>query len=223
MNNSVNIFEGDRAINYDEFVQCWIPNYDYFISTLPQMLKSVCEKEILVAGCGTGNEILAFAQAKEDWSITGVDPSPEMVSIAKKKLHHYKNIKLIKGEVTQLPTNELFGAATLLLVLHFIKDDGSKLQLLKEIAQRLRPGSPFVLMSIFGNKTELKKNLEILKQLLSPFLNKEDIDERIDRITNTLYHDTEERLIKLLIDTGFEKPVRFFQTSIYGAWITKKV
>jgi SAM-dependent methyltransferase len=41
-----------------------------------------------------------------------------------------------------------FDAATCLLTLHFVPDDGAKEQTLREIRRRLKPGAPFVLVDL---------------------------------------------------------------------------
>ena len=41
---------------------------------LPKLLSDTDNKDLLVVGCGTGNEIVQFAKADQDWKITGVDP-----------------------------------------------------------------------------------------------------------------------------------------------------
>ena len=216
------IFEGERATNYDCFVQQWIPNYDYFMTIFPKLLADTTEKSLLAVGCGTGNELIALKEHYPEWAITGIDPSPEMIALARTKLANYKNIELVVAEASQLKDKALFGAASLLLVLHFIKYPNEKLELLTEIQKRLEPGAPFILMGIFGNSQQLKGNLKILRSLLPNNLSEKEIEERIERITHSLHRTTEEELEKLLQKAGFEKPTRFFQTSIYSGWMTKK-
>lgn len=84
--NKVELFENERASGYDQFVETWIPNYHYFLDLLPKLLQEIENKDLLVVGCGTGNEIERFAETVESWKITGVDPSPEMISQARKNL-----------------------------------------------------------------------------------------------------------------------------------------
>ncbi|MDY8135938.1 class I SAM-dependent methyltransferase [Aquimarina sp. 2201CG5-10] len=223
MEKSIAIFEGERASNYDNFIQRWIPNYDYVIRILPNLLNVTNPKSILVVGCGTGNEMLALANSKNDWSITGIDPSPEMISIAKKKLLSLSNIQLIEARIEQLPKTEAYNAATLLLVLHFIPDDGSKLQLLKDIALRIEINASLVIIDIFGSKEDIIKNSHLLTSVLPDSIPKDEMEQRLDRIANQLYHITEERLSQLLIQAGFEATNRFYQMSIYGGWITKRI
>lgn len=218
----IEIFENERATGYDQFVERWIPNYHYFMGHLPDLLSDAYPKELLVVGCGTGNEIMCFVNSPERWQITGIDPSPGMIIQAREKLKNRDNVKLIEGLVTDLAIDKKYNAATLLLVLHFIEDNGNKLQILKGIADRLMPGAKFVILDITGDKKQIRDNLEVLKLLLPQGLNEQEISERLNRIENKFHTVSEERLSELLQEAGFEKPLRFFQSSIYMGWITHK-
>jgi len=220
--NKVEIFEHERATGYNQFVETWIPNYHYFLDRLPKLLSETTQKNILVVGCGTGNEIKQFVQAPGQWKITGIDPSPEMIRQASEKFHAYDNVTLIKGLVTNLDIEKKYSAATLLLVLHFLDDNGNKLNLLKDIAERLVTGATFVLLDITGDKNQIKQNLKVLKLLLPDGLDEEQISNRLNRIENELFPVSEERLSELCTEAGFEPPLRFFQSSIYMGWLTKK-
>jgi len=216
----LSIFEGDRAVNYDSFVQQWIPNYDYFMSIIPKVLAIAEYKSLLAVGCGTGNELMALKECNPEWSVLGVDPSPEMIQIAKAKLAYYDDVDFYEGKVESFKSDTLYGAASLLLVLHFIKYPNEKLALLNAIKKRLRPGAPLIIMGIFGDREQLRTNLKILPSLIANHLSQSEVDERIDRITNKLHRTTEEELEKLLQRAGFGRPNRFYQTSIYSAYLT---
>lgn len=220
--SNVEIFENERATHYDQFVSDWISGYQSFIDQLPRLLGDGKERNLLVAGCGTGNEIKAISESKKGWSITGVDPSPEMIAQAKEKLKAHPTIQLKTGLVSDLKTSPKYNAATLILVLHFLEDDGSKLDLLKQIADRLQPEGQFIMLDITGSSWLIQKNLQVLKQLVPDHLDANDIDNRLERIQNELHYVTEERLTELLMLAGFDRPVRFFQSSIYMGWITYK-
>ncbi|MBO6662011.1 MAG: methyltransferase domain-containing protein [Roseivirga sp.] len=220
--SKVEIFEKERASNYNQFVEDWIPNYSYFMEKLPKLLSDTDNKDLLVVGCGTGNEIVQFAKADQDWKITGVDPSPEMINQAKERLAKHENIELIKGLVSDLSQDRKYGAVTLLLILHFLEDNGEKLNLLRQIAQRLKTEAPLVMLGITGDQKQMKTNLKVLKQLLPNNLDKDLLQNRLQRIENDLHYVPEERLMELCQEAGFERPIRFFQTSIYMGWITWK-
>ena len=220
--SKLEIFENERATGYNQFVETWIPNYHFFLDRLPKLVSETNQKNLLVVGCGTGNEIERFVQASEQWKITGIDPSPEMIKQASEKLHTYDNVTLIEGLVADLDIETKYSVATLLLVLHFLDDNGTKLNLLKDIAERLVSGATFVLLDITGDENQIKQNLKVLKLFLPDGLDEEQISNRLNRIKNELFPVSEERLSELCTEAGFEPPLRFFQSTIYMGWLTKK-
>jgi len=220
--SKLEIFENERATGYNQFVETWIPNYHFFLDRLPKLVSETNQKNLLVVGCGTGNEIERFVQASEQWKITGIDPSPEMIKQASEKLHTYDNVTLIEGLVADLDIEKKYSVATLLLVLHFLDDNGNKLNLLKDIAERLVSGATFVLLDITGDENQIKQNLKVLKLFLPDSLDEEQISNRLNRIKNELFPVSEERLSELCTEAGFEPPLRFFQSTIYMGWLTKK-
>lgn len=102
---------------------------------------------VLVVGAGGGLDTRALAEANAGWSFVGVDPAPKMLELTRVIVGDKVNarLKLIEGVVTDAPEGP-FDAATLILVLGLIPDDGSKLLTLRETRRRLRPGSPFVIV-----------------------------------------------------------------------------
>ncbi|MEM9528046.1 MAG: class I SAM-dependent methyltransferase, partial [Bacteroidota bacterium] len=220
------IFSGQRAFNYDNFVQAYIPYYQSLQNLLPKLIAGkmpVSDAPILVAGSGTGAELLSLANRHPNWILEGIDPSPEMVVQARDKLRNYNNVRLMEGYVSDLPLEPHYRAATLLLVLHFVPDDGAKSSLLKELANRMLPGAPLVILDIFGSTTELAQNLEVLRAMMPPVADPEAVDNRLRTLPDRIEHVPEERLYELLLNNGFSIPQRFFQAAIYGGWISKKL
>jgi tRNA (cmo5U34)-methyltransferase len=220
--NKVELFENERASGYDQFVETWIPNYHYFLDLLPKLLQEIENKDLLVVGCGTGNEIERFVETTESWKITGVDPSPEMICQALEKFEEDEHVNLVEGLVSDLDEEKQYGAATLLLVLHFLEDNGDKLVLLQNISKRMLPQAPLLLLDITGNKQQIQQNLRLLRLLLPKGIDDTQVAQRLQRIEHELLHVSEERLAELCEEAGFEPPVRFFQSSIYMGWITRK-
>lgn len=167
----------------------------FFLDLLPKLLNEIKDKDLLAVGCGTGNGIEKFAKLKKGWKITGIDPSPDMIKQAIEKLKNYSNVTLIEGLITDLKIEKKYSAAMLLLVLHFMKDNGNKLKLLKDIANRLISGATFVILDITGDENQIRQNLKVLKLLLPIELDKEQRNERITKIENKLYPVSEERFI----------------------------
>lgn len=219
------IFKGHRATGYDNFVLTYIPFYRGVMSCLPSLINQniVGEEEpILVVGCGTGNELLELSQAYPTWKLEGIDPSPEMVAQARKKLNDHTNVRLINGYVNDLPTPPQYRAATMLLVLHFVPDNGAKLALLRDLAERMLPGAPLILMDIFGSSVELISNLSTLLAMMPPTSNPAKVTNRLKTLPDRIEYISEHRLTSLLLEAGFRLPQRFFQAAIYGGWITRR-
>jgi len=222
MNSSA--FDTKRANAYDQFIMNWFPDYQYILDLIPRLLNTYTQenKRILVAGCGSGNDILAFLNSEFTWEITGVDPSEEMLTHAMEKIPPNKGVKLIHGTLEQTITNE-FGAATSILVMHFLPDDGKKYDYLKSLSNKLIQKAPLAIVDIYGNRKQLQLNLEYLIKKLPDYISDQEVNERIQKIIDEIQYIPEDRLNELLLETGFRPPLKFFNDTIYGGWITRKI
>ncbi|NIJ52827.1 class I SAM-dependent methyltransferase [Dyadobacter arcticus] len=227
---TVEIFEGPRAQTYDQSIRIWCPEYDSIQGLLPSLLGyhlgTSETKNVLVVGSGTGAEMVNLLQFTQAWKITGVDPSPEMVAQASEKLKSFpeNQCKLITGTVDDLPLEENWDAALSILVFHFLPDDGSKLHLLKSIAQRLKKGALLVFVDIFGAGESFIYNLSLLKALLlSKGFESQLVEGGIEHIKKSLFPISQERLAELIKEAGFGKLHIFMQSLIFGGWIATKL
>ena len=110
---------------------------------------------VLVVGAGGGMELKFFAQSFPTWQLDGVDPSAEMLSLAKTALGPLASrVQLHHGYVEAAPQGP-FDAASCLLTLHFTTE-ADRYRTLCEIHARLKPGGVFVAMhySISQDPTE---------------------------------------------------------------------
>ncbi len=98
---------------------------------------------VLVLGAGGGLELKAFAQAHPGWAFDGVDPSAEMLKLARQTLGALvSRTSLHQGYIDDAPMGP-FDAATCLLTLHFLTLEERR-RTLAEVHRRLKPGAPFV-------------------------------------------------------------------------------
>ncbi len=110
---------------------------------------------VLVVGAGGGMELKFFAESFPDWYFDGVDPSAEMLSLAKTALGPLTSrVQLHHGYIEAAPKGP-FDAASCLLTLHFTTE-AERYRTLCEIHARLKPGGVFVAMhySISQNPAE---------------------------------------------------------------------
>ncbi|MDR2333989.1 MAG: class I SAM-dependent methyltransferase [Burkholderiaceae bacterium] len=98
---------------------------------------------ILVLGAGGGLELKTFAEMQSSWYFDGVDPSAEMLELARAALGPTaSHVRLHEGYVDTAPKGP-FDGATCLLTLHFLPP-AERLKTLQEMHLRLKPGAPLV-------------------------------------------------------------------------------
>lgn len=99
--------------------------------------------QVLVLGAGGGLELKAFAAAHPGWQLLGVDPSAEMLRLATQTLGPLAaQVQLLEGYIDDAP-QQAFDGASCLLTLHFLNAE-QRLQTLRALHQRLKPGAPLV-------------------------------------------------------------------------------
>ena len=82
-------------------------------------------ERLLDIGCGTGRDLLKFLQMGLD--VTGLDASPPMLQVAKKRLGHRGELR--RGSAEDLPFEDnSFDIATLMTTLEFVDDPYKALQ-----------------------------------------------------------------------------------------------
>ncbi|RYG11837.1 MAG: class I SAM-dependent methyltransferase [Burkholderiales bacterium] len=102
------------------------------------------DARILVLGAGGGLELKALADMQPGWRFEGVDPSREMLDLARETLGDLASrVNWCEGLIGSAPLAPLDGA-TCLLTLHFLSP-AERLETLKEMHLRLKPGAPLVI------------------------------------------------------------------------------
>ncbi len=102
---------------------------------------------VLIVGAGGGLETRYLAGALPQCRFVGVDPARPMLDMARTVAGPAAGdrLTLIEGTALDAPPGP-FDAATCILVLHVIPDDGTKARTLENVHRRLKRGAPFVLV-----------------------------------------------------------------------------
>ncbi|PJZ77570.1 class I SAM-dependent methyltransferase [Leptospira neocaledonica] len=217
-------FEGERAKVYNRRIGKMIPFYSGIMELVAiYLLENTPEKgKILSVGCGTGADFAKLLEVSPDrFSITGLDPSPEMIEQAQKK---FPQLKFICGTVGELPLVEEYDSATLLFVLHFLPDSGDKLSLLKEICGRLKKGGSLVLFDLFDPEPKESKTLfQNIKSYLINFQGWEEeaVEIYLKRVFE-LHRIESPRYGELFLEAGFSRSSQKFKSLHVGGWIVSK-
>lgn len=112
----------------------------YITSRLLYFLKPVNGKKYLDAGCGSGNYTIALA--KHGLNFTGVEPSGEMLAIAR---NVDENVRWLQGTAEEMPLNDnvFDGAIATLTIHHWIDLTGG----LKEINRVTITGGTLIIFT----------------------------------------------------------------------------
>jgi ubiquinone/menaquinone biosynthesis C-methylase UbiE len=167
-----------------EWFKDWANDYDNTLGKIDrhhQLLNLVAElsnvedgEKVLDIGCGTGLLSLKFLE-KAGCSITGVDSSPEMLSIFSDKI---KELDLSDRIVCKLEDAKAlnfkpntFDVVASTVTLHHLTD---KFPTIKKINEVLKPEGRFVLgdidMDTTGNQTDPERLLQMLEWLKEEFV-----------------------------------------------------
>jgi len=110
------------------------------------------EIKVLDIGCGTGRIISLFKNNK-NIKAYGIDITPSMLNIAKKKLKSYKNIALLEGNAENLPFKKNnFDVVYSFKTLPHIKDLGKAIKEINRVSKRNS-----IIFLEFYNKNSIRK------------------------------------------------------------------
>lgn len=223
-------FDEKRANVYEAKIRRIVPGYEVMHDLSLNLLHHAlpAEADILVVGAGTGQEALTYARAHPGWRITGVDPTEKMLAVARDRVGAQglsDRIDLHLGKVEDLPDTPGFDAATSILVMQFLPDNGGKKEYLARISRRLKPGARFIIIDLVGEPSSPE-----FAMLLSAWESRqrftgedaEEVDKDFAHIRRDLQFIPEERMMALLREAGFGQVQKFFQSYLFSGWIAER-
>ena len=216
--------------NYDVKIKYLVPGYETIFNIMLALLHQKLPEQasLLIVGAGGGSELSVFFGRVSQWKFTGVDPSVEMLSAASSKVDALglsERVCLIQGTLDDVPMTPLFKAATCVLVMHFLPDDGSKLLLLKSIHQRLESGAPLFLVDLGGERgsQQFEQILSAWKfHAISTGAPVDFIEEQLGKVIPHFVVVPEKRAVELLNEAGFTEIMPFYKALMFSGWMAIK-
>ncbi|MDC3959950.1 class I SAM-dependent methyltransferase [Polyangium jinanense] len=221
------IFGRERALKYDSQVRLSMEGYDAMHQVAAEVLVAALSGQkaasLLMVGIGTGSEVKPFARhAGADFHFTGVDPSPEMIAIAREKLAAaglLERTSLHACELRDLPRGPSFDGAQMIGVLHHLPDDEARIELLREIAGRLVPGAHFVIGCRVGNEPLLRAVEE--QRLVANGWPPEAAEHRRKAMASMRIPASDAEVFALLAQAGFAAPRFIFGELQFRVWVAR--
>lgn len=152
-------FDEANAAGYDErFAPLVAMTHALHLLMRGLLLDLPANARVLCVGAGTCAEMMALAPHFPGWQFTAVDPSGPMLAICRRKAEaagFAQRCRFHEGYLGSLPKGEAFDAASCVLVSHFVLDRGSRVDLFRDIASRLRPGGWLISADLAGDLDRL--------------------------------------------------------------------
>jgi len=217
----------ENARNYAESGPAdFVPGFSALHRTTAQLLSETAgsDGKVFVLGAGGGHELAAFSEAQPNWKLIAVDPAPEMLKQAKLKLGDAaKHIQWIEGFAHDAPAMRA-DAAACLLTLHVIPEDEIKIETLKQVRARIKPGGNFALVDncIDMDSPDADRLLNRFVQFAVesgiPRAQVSEFREKLKEVRTTRSPEQEEQLLQA---AGFEHIELYYVGLSWRGWIAK--
>jgi len=217
---------GGDLSGYDLVVESLIPGYASLARLGMALLAASplagrAGAQVLVAGCGTGAELVEALAQRPDWQLSAVDPSAAMLSAAQQRLGTAAaGLNWRQSTVEELDAEAGFDGALSVLVLQTLPDDGSKLAFLSALARCLRPGGQVVLVDLMRPALPLLE--EQMAEAWLGFQRASELQaprELLEPLTHGSHPVGLARLTALVNAAGFTDPARVFQALDYEGFL----
>lgn len=109
------------------------------------VLEAVTGGPVLDVGTGTADLALTLARRRPDLCIVGVDRSPEMLALGRRKVGQ-RRITLVRGDALALPFAD--GSCTAVMSAFALRNVGDLAQALCEMRRVVAPGGPIVCLEL---------------------------------------------------------------------------
>ncbi|KZN45484.1 class I SAM-dependent methyltransferase [Pseudoalteromonas luteoviolacea] len=213
-------FTGEEALNYDQRIGKLVPGYALLhqITAAQLRVTLVQDATILVVGAGTGREIIELAEQNQGWHFIAQDVSADMLEIADQ---NFTNLG-IRDRVTihhgKLPENTFQADATLcLLVMHFVRDNGDKDDLLTQINHNLKSEGKLFLADLMLPESSFEREAQFQLCHTVLGLTEQGVEKMRRNFVEEFYPISLEGLTTLLEKAGFSTPLVYFKALGFSA------
>ncbi|WP_288377943.1 class I SAM-dependent methyltransferase [uncultured Massilia sp.] len=220
------LFDRDSARSYTERPPRQVPGFDSLHRMVGMLLAEHAPENahMLVLGAGGGLEMKALADAYPGWCFDGIDPSAEMLKVARQTVvPHADRVQLLQGYIASAPDGPYDGA-TALLTFHFIPRE-QRLATLEHIFRRLRSGAAFTLAHISFPQTEPERSQWIARHVSYSAAQDADpaqLRQACDTIRARLTILAPEEEENMLRQAGFTGVALFYAGLSFRGWVAYK-
>ena len=223
-------FDAALAERYERRIRMFCPSYDALhemIGTLFSRLPK--DASILSVGAGTGAEVIRLGTRSPSWRFVAADISPDMLHVCRERVEGQRmsgRVEYFHGRLRDYCPPLPFDAATSIFVSHFILSREERMAHFQAIADSLKPGGLLVFGDLYGDRHSVNF-AHLLASWLDGYAAHGVLEMELNKDREHIEHDIafipESELLDLLERSGFSRPIRFYQTFLFGAWVGYKL
>lgn len=216
-------FTKNAAADYDGRIVRLVPGYDLLHELSACMLSAhlPAAADVLIAGLGTGRELVDLAARRPHWRFTAVDPSPAMLDVARARAvagGYADRVVLHAMAMQAYDGGGRHDGALALLVAHFVPDDGGRLAFLQGLARSLAAQAPLLLVDLVDDSFHTAYRAWALARGMDDA----EATAMFTRMAANFHPIGEARLRTLLGEAGFGAPVPFFRALGYCGYLARR-
>lgn len=218
-----------QAASYDAQWAKTAPIKDCLYFLLDSLFADLpADARILCVGMGTGAELAHLAQKNPAWRFTAVEPSGPMLNIFRQRAEKEgfaSRCHFHEGYLDSLSSGGFHDAATCFLVSQFILDQQARSEFFQGISRKLKPGG-ILASSDLASDVDSSEYEVLLRAWVNMMATSDISPEEINRMRKAYSNDvgvlSPGRVVSIIEDGGFERPVQFFQAGLIHAWLSKR-
>jgi tRNA (cmo5U34)-methyltransferase len=224
-------FNSDKSTRYDREIRMSIPGYEAIHGMVDAFLSDTlaCDAHLLIAGVGTGMELVTLGKRHPQWHFIAFDQSPEMLSVCRNNVASMGmtgRVTLVGGTTGALPEDLRCDAATSILVSQFISDGTERRHYFNSLARRIVPGGLFFAVDLVGNRSQ--PSFEKFGKAWRTFniyngRDPDELDESFRRSGQVVSFIPEVDYCRMLEETGFEDISQFYRGLLFCGWVCRRV
>lgn len=226
--DSIRKFDLSRALEYETQSRIALAGYDACHELAACLLSAQLGPDphtlLAVGAGGSGQEILTTGRLEPSWRFVAVDPAQPMLELAMARIEAAglaNRTQAFLGRLDALPKGQPFDAATLIGVLHHIPEQADKEALLQAVRSRLPVGAPLI---VACNRCHYESQPLLLDAWAVRWrmagASDEQVVAKLAKIRQgAVPPESEQAVEAMLAQAGFERPLRFFSSLFWSAWI----